>query len=840
MFEIRDIRIDSQISSAVTDNSAPEVSFALFSDIPDTFLKSAQVTVCGETLQCGYKQTGIKLPQLDWKPFTTYEITISAEDNHGEKAEKTVRFQTGRLGMLWDSKWITDKAYRFGKKISPTPMTFRRKFCIEKPIKRALITSTAMGIYELMLNGEKVGKDYFAPGFTCYQKNLQYQLYDVTEQLAQCNTLIAVVAGGWAVGRFTYESKNKITTDRQALLLELFLEYTDGSTEKIVTDENWEVTMGGNYQFACLYDGETYDATVDLETAPWKKADVTRLKFIPQMTVSNGNMVRRHEMLKPTHPFQNSEGEWIYDFGQNFAGVISLQIKGKQGQIIMVRHAEVLDGDKLFTKSLRTAKSTATYICKDGKQSYSPRLTYMGFRYIGITGIEPENVIVAAYALYSDFEQTGSFECSDKELNKLQSNILWAGKSNFVDIPTDCPQRDEKQGWTGDISIFAGTACYNFDLSRFLEKWLKDVRLEQGRGGGIPMVVPRQGSTPPVVATACWGDSCILVPWAEYLARGNTELLRRQYHSMKKFMKAVKFWASLYGSDDRKYIFKWLFQFGDWCAPEGGVKDWLARDKWMGTAYYANSARIMAQIAAILGETEDQKYYEDLHSKICRAFRNVLTDGHGKLKEEFQTGYVLPLYFQMEDGENRQEMADNLNRLVAENDYHLATGFPGTPYILFALADNGHADTAFRLLLQDTCPSWLYCVKMGATTFWEQWDAITPEGEIRDPSMNHYAYGAVGDFLYRRILGMEAIAGGYRKFRVKPLVGGGIAWAKGHTHTAYGKIEVGWYVEKDQFHIHVTVPVSTECELVIPSGKKHRITSGQHHYVEKLGKECSI
>ena len=840
MLEIRDIRIDSQINSAVTDNSAPEVSFALFSDVPDTFLRSAEVTVCGKTVRCGCRQAGIKLPQLDWKPFTAYEATVFAEDNHGEKAEKTVVFQTGRLGTPWDSKWITNNSYQFGKKVSPKPMTFRKKFRIEKPIKRALITSTAMGIYELMLNGEKVGEDYFAPGFTSYQKNLQYQLYDVTEQLAECNTLIAVVAGGWAVGRFTYESKNKITTDRQALLLELHIEYADGSTEKIVTDEKWEVTMGGNYQFACLYDGETYDATVDLETAPWKKADVTRLKFIPQMTVSNGNMVRRHEMLKPTHHFQNSEGEWIYDFGQNFAGVISLQIKGKQGQIITVRHAEVLDGDKLFTKSLRTAKSTATYICKDGKQSYSPRLTYMGFRYIALTGIEPENVIVAAYALYSDFEQTGSFACSNELLNKLQNNILWAGKSNFVDIPTDCPQRDERQGWTGDISIFAGTACYNFDLSRFLEKWLKDVRLEQGRGGGIPMVVPRHGNTPPVMALACWGDSCILVPWTEYLARDNTELLRRQYPCMKKFMNALKFWASLYGTGDRRFILKWPFQFGDWCAPQGYIKDWLGRGKWMGTAYYANSARIMSQIAAILGETEDQKYYEKLHRNICRAYWNVLTDGHGKLIEEFQTGYVLPLYFRMEDGELRQAMADNLNRLVVENACHLATGFPGTPYILFALADNGHADTAFRLLLQDTCPSWLYCVKMGATTFWERWNAITPEGEVRDPSMNHYAYGAVGDFLYRRILGMEAIAGGYRKFRVKPLLGGGITWAKGHTQTAYGKIEVSWYVEEDQFTINVTVPVSAECELVMPSGKKHRITSGQYHYSEKLGKECSV
>ncbi len=834
MLEIRDIRIENQKRTIITDNTAPEVSFSLYSDIPDTRLEAAEISVCGRKIPCGKQQTGIKLPLLNWKPFTSYEVTLGAEDNHGQRAEKIARFQTGRLGMLWDAKWITDMSYSFGKKVSPAPMTFRKAFAVRKPVKRAYITSIAMGIYELMLNGEKVGEDYFAPGFTSYKKNLQYQLYDVTDQLTDSNTLIAVVAGGWAVGRFTYDNINKITTDRQALLLELFVEYTDGTAEKIITDESWQVTRSGNYRFACLYDGETYDATVDLDAAAWKQADVTKLKFTPELTVSSGNMVKRQETMKPIHHFKNSDGEWIYDFGQNFAGVVALKINGQKGQTITVRHAEVLDGDKLYTKSLRTAKATATYICKDGLQTYSPRLTYMGFRYIGITGIKPENVEVEAYALYSGFAQTGSFQCSNELLNKLQSNILWAGKSNFVDIPTDCPQRDERQGWTGDISIFASTACYNFDLSRFLEKWLKDVRLEQGWGGGIPMVVPRHGNNPPIMALACWGDSCILVPWAEYLARGNTELLRRQYPSMKKFMKALRFWASLYGPGDRKFILKWPFQFGDWCAPQGYIKEWLARDKWMGTAYYANSAQVMAKIAAILGETEDQKYYENLHSNICRAFHNVLTDGKGKLYEEFQTGYVLPLYFQMEDGEIRQAMADNLNRLVVVNDYHLATGFPGTPYILFALADNGYADTAFRLLLQDTCPSWLYCVKMGATTFWEQWNAITPEGEVRDPSMNHYAYGAVGDFLYRRVLGLEPTEGGYRKFRVQPLLGGGITWAKGHTQTAYGTITVHWQIEDGQFMIHVDVPVSSKCELVMPSGAVVALTSGSHIYKEPL------
>lgn len=834
MLEIQDIRVENLSRGCVTDNSAPEVSFSLRSDIPGTFLRNAVIQLGDRVFPCGKEQTGIVLDGLDLKPFTSYVFSIHAEDNHGNRASETSAFQTGRRDLPWESKWITDKSCRIGKKESPAPMTFRKKFLIQKPMKRAFITSTAMGIYELELNGEKVGDTYFAPGFTSYKKNLQYQYYDVTAQLQEDNTLIATVAGGWAVGRFTYESKNQITTDRQALLLELFVEYADGSTEKIITDGTWDVTLQGNYLAADFYDGEVYDASIDRTTLQWRKADVVRLPFTPEITVSLGNPVARQETLMPIRHFRNSDGEEIYDFGQDFAGVVALQIRSVKGQTVTIRHAEALDGDKLYTASLRTAKAEITYICKDGDQFYSPRFTYMGFRYIGITGIEPEQLKVSAYVLHSDFEETGSFACSNNLLNKLQSNVRWSGKSNFVDIPTDCPQRDERQGWTGDISIFASTACYNFDLSRFLEKWLKDVRLEQGWGGGIPFVVPRQGSSTPVVATACWGDCCILVPWAEYLARGNKELLKRQYPCMKKFMKAVKFWAALYGPGDRKHIWKWLFQFGDWCAPEGYIKDWLARGKWMGTAYYANSAAIMAKIAQILGKADDQQYFQKLSGDICRAFRSILTDGHGKLTEEFQTGYVLPLYFGMEDGENREAMADNLNRLVVENDCHLSTGFPGTPYILFALADNGHRDTAFRLLLQDTCPSWLYCIKKGATTLWEQWNTITPDGQVRDPSMNHYAYGAVGDFLYRRVLGLEPLEGGYRSFRVKPIPGGGLTWAKGCVKTPFGKASVHWEIQDNLFSIRVEVPVSTNCELTMPSGNRMQLESGTHTICEEI------
>ena len=835
MLEIRNIQIDGKAGNR-TDHLEPELTFALESDVPGTSLAEASVTACGQTFDCGNDQTGFPLKGLALQPFTEYPLEIRVRDNHGQEAAAAASFRTGRWKLPWKASWITDKDYTFGKKQSPIPMTFRKHFSIQKPIRRAYITATAIGIYELKLNGEKVGNSYFAPGFTSYKKNLQYQFYDVTEQLVGSNTLIAVVAGGWAVGRFTYENKNKITAPRQAFLLELFIEYADGTAERIITDSRWEVTLQGNYRKACLYDGETYDASVDLKAVSWKRADAVRLPFRPEIALENSRVICR-EILHPVSHFENGDGETIYDFGQNFAGVVELELEGRWGQVVTVRHAEVLDGDKLYTASLRTAKAELRYICKDGKQVYSPRFTYMGFRYIAVQGIDPELLRVRALALSSDYEETGSFSCSDERINRLQSNIRWSGRSNFVDIPTDCPQRDERQGWTGDMAVFANTACYNFDLSRFLEKWLLDMRSEQSRGGGIPTVVPLHGCSTPVVATACWGDSCILVPWAEYLARGSTTLLRQQYPCMKRFLKAVKFWASLSGFGDRRYIWKWLFQFGDWCAPEGYIRDWMAKGKWIATAYYANSCAIMAQIAGILGEKEDAAYYSQLREKICTAFRNILTDGKGNLHEHFQTGYVLPLYFGMEQGENRKAMAANLNRLVAEKDYHLNTGFTGTPYLLFALADNGHVDTAYRVLLQDTCPSWLYCVKMGATTFWEQWNAITPDGKVRDPSMNHYAYGAVGDFLYRRVLGLEPTEGGYRHFRVKPVPGGGLRWAEGFTGTPYGKIQVRWEIQDGVFSVTVNVPVSATCQLVLPSGKEFELRSGVHHINEPFEKE---
>lgn len=843
MLNISQIKIGHTAQGCVTD-SRPNIRFALESDVPGESLKTAQIS-CGDWQVSTCDQLN-NIYGGEMKPFTCYTVHISAVGTSGERAEAEASFMTGRLDTPWQGKWITDNSYTFPDKESPVPMVFQKEFASPKKLSRAWVAATALGIYELELNGKKVGQDYFAPGFTSYAHQIQYQTYDITDLLTENNCIKAIVAGGWAAGSFGLQRKSHISCDRQALLCELHLEYADGSKEVVATDESWRVTQDSPFRLAEWYDGETYDACFDESKQSWKNADVTQPREEPKLLAQYGEPVRARQTLHPVSCTKAPSGEWIYDFGQNFSGVITFRVKnGKCGQKLVFRHAEVLGDGELFVKSLRTAKATATYICTDGEQTYSPRFTYMGLRYVGMTGAEPEDIELAAYVLHSDFETIGQFECSNALVNRLNENIRWGGLSNFVDIPTDCPQRDERLGWTGDIAVFASTACFNFDMSRFFDKWLLDLSAEQKESGALPMVIPQQGDTWPCMVTSCWGDSCVLVPWAEYLARGDLQLLRRQYPAMKKFLKGVKKWASVLSfTPNSRLIWQFPFHFGDWCAPDENIQQWTGKGKWVGTAYFANSCDIVAQIADLLGEPEDAAYYRDLRGKIIKAYREVFTDKNGKLKKEFQTGYVLPLHFGMTEGEETKAMTGNLVRLLRENDYRLATGFPSTPYLLFALSDNGYPDVAYDVLLQEECPGWLYEVKAGGTTIWERWDALRPDGSVNTGnlqsgkdtgdggmvSFNHYANGAVGDWLYRRVAGIEAISGGYQEFRVAPLPGGGLTYAKAEIVTPFGKAVSDWKLEDGQFKIEVQVPVSTTCHLTLPDGTQKLLGSGKHSF----------
>lgn len=851
MLKISHLKTDNLESNCITDNYNPVFSFSLESDKADVRLESA-VIKCNGWSFCTKEQIGISYMGEPLEPFSTYKVTVEAVDNYGEKASSEMTFETGRLNAPWSADWITDAEYHFKeKKVSPIPMYFKKRLKLSKQeIKRVRLYSTALGIYELKINNKKIGKDYFAPGFTSYKNQIQYQVYDITKDITDDNELLAIVSGGWAVGSFIFTRKNRITAKRQAFLCEIIIEYKNGNIEVIGTDDTWEVAENGNYKMADFYDGETYDATIDLNKIQWRKAKKEKLRISPKLIATYGPLTRAHETFKPVNIYKAKSGTIVYDFGQNFAGVINAVINGKKGQTIVFKHAEVLLDGELFTLPLRSAKATATYICKEGNQTYSPCFTYMGFRYVGVMGIEEKDLELSAFALYSDIPVIGNLKCSNDMLNKLQSNIVWSGKSNFVDIPTDCPQRDERMGWTGDVAIFASTACFNFDMRRFLDKWLKDLRSEQTRGGGIPNAIPAHGfgfpTTMPKKAVAFWGDACIFVPWALYLAYGDLFILKKMYPVMKKYIKACKFWAGLFSFGKKRYIWNDIpsMQFGDWLAPDiKKMSGWQARCKWTGTAVLAYSSELLSKIAGILGEYRDSRYYLSLSKKVKDAYISVLTDGKGKLLSEFQTAYVLPLHFNIFPEGQRKKAAENLVKLIQDNDYCIGTGFPGTPYVLFALADNGYVEEAYKMLLNEKCPSWLFQVKAGGTTIWERWDALKEDGTMNlgaedgthgMVSFNHYAYGAVGDFLYRRVLGIETIQPGFKFFKIEPILGGGLTFAKGSIITSYGKIACSWKIEEDEFTIEIEVPVGTTCSVILPDKTVKQTGSGNYSFSCKL------
>ena len=766
----------------------------------------------------------------------------------------TLTLQDLKTEHTFTGKWITDKSIPVDKKKSPVPMTVRKVVSARKKLSRAMLYVTAVGNYFVTLNGEKLTDEMLAPGYTSYAHVLQYQAYDVTERLNETNELEAVVSGGWAVGYFGFMGSARAFAPRQLFRCDLVLDYADGSTETVATDNSWQISTEGAYSVAGLYEGVVYDARRNAANIPWKNADEAEWKHHPALRLTYGALAHRQELLHPIEQHPSKRGGTIYDFGQNCSAVVCLHIKkAEAGQIIRVRHAEVLVDGEIFTSNLRKAEASVTYICREGEQFFTPELTTMGFRYARVQGIAPENLEITAQVVSSLDQPSGGFSCSNEKLNQLQRNIQWGARSNFVDIPTDCPQRDERMGWTGDIAVFASTACFNFDTARFFDKWLLDVIHDQGRGGGIPLVVPAGDLAVPPFATAGWGDCASLVPWAQYWKDGDRKLIERQYESIKKLLHAEKFWAGLFSFGQNRSIWKWPFQFGDWLSPGEGQKEWSRKGTWIATAYYFNTAHIAAELAETLGKEKDAASFRALMKKIEDAYRTVFTDGKGRLHEEFQSGYICPIHFGMLTEGERQTMGERLAALAEQNGYKIATGFLGTPYLLFALSDTGHTETAYKVLLNEECPGWVYAVNHGATTIWERWDALLPDGTVNlsndqagggsassadfDPedqsapsmtSFNHYAYGAVGDWLYRRVAGLEALEPGWKRFRVKPLPGGGLTWAEAHTETPYGRVAARWEIKDGSFTLTVEVPEGTISEAALPDGTTKTLPAGMH------------
>lgn len=772
---------------------------------------------------------------------TRYYWQVRVKDNHGNtSAWSNVQFwQTGLKAGDWTAQWISVN----DRDTSARSPLFRKEFAVKKKIRSALVYITAKGLYEANINGRRIGDGYFAPGWTSYKDHLQYQVYDVTNALKNgANAIGATLGNGWYKGRIGFGGQRNFYGDTRALLMQLEIEYTDGSKESINTDNSWK-TAYGPIMASDIYDGEIYDARMEkpgwsaagyAEDASWTNVRILE-KGPEQLVGMSGPMVKKHEHFKALKVFKTPKGETVVDFGQNLVGWVAIRAKGPAGTKITLSHAEVLDKEgNFYITNLRSAKAQNIYILKENTdQVFEPHFTFQGFRYVKVEGypgeLSAENL--GAVALYSDMAVTGKFSTSHPLLNQLQHNIQWGQRGNFLDVPTDCPQRDERLGWTGDAQAFANTAAYNMDVIGFFTKWLKDLKADQQPGGLVPHVIPNVlGANDG--ASAGWADVSTIIPWDMYVAYGDKGLLEAQYESMKKW---VGFMTSKAGNN----LWNTGFHFGDWLfyRPDDDNDGRAAvTDKYLiAQTFYAHSTQLLINAAQVLGKKEDVDKYTTLLRNIKDAFMKEYMTSTGRLVSSTQTAYVLALQFDMLPENLRASAAERLVKNIKDYKNHLTTGFLGTPYLCHVLTRFGHINVAYDLLMQETYPSWLYPVKMGATTIWERWDGIKPNGTFQTPDMNsynHYAYGAIGDWMYRNMAGINSdpAAPGYKKIRIAPKPGGGITSTSGELNTPYGWVTSSWKIEDGLFKLDVQVPANTNATVVLPSAEEKEIGSGSYHF----------
>ena len=725
----------------------------------------------------------------------------------------------------WAAHFVAPSWEEDSTRPQPGPL-LRREFELRAGVKQARLYVTALGVYEAQINGVVVGDHVMAPGWTSYHHRLRYQTFDVTSLLHQgLNAIGAMLGDGWFRGRLGFGGgHSNLYGDRIALLAQLEVGYTDGTTETVKTDSNWRAALGP-IQVNDIYDGETYDAR--LECPGWSApgymdstwAGVKLLEWdLSRLFAPYSPPVRRTQMVAPVTINRSPSGRTLVDFGQNLVGRLRLTVRGAAGQTITLRHAEVLEGGELCTRPLRFAKATDRYTLKgEGTEIWEPRFTFHGFRYAEIEGWPGElnRQDLCAVVCHSALERTGWFECSDPLINRLHENVIWSMRGNFFDIPTDCPQRDERLGWTGDIQVFSPTASYLYDAAGFLSSWLADLAAEQKASGSVPFVVPSvmPMSNPPAAA---WGDAAVFIPWVLYQRFGDVKILADQFESMRSWVDQVAWLAG------ESYLWDKGFQFGDWldpAAPPDNPGDARTPGFLVASAYFARSAELLGQAASLLGRKEEAEHYLALAGEVRRAFNREYVTPSGRLLSDAATAYALALEFALlPDEAQRQHAGQRLAAIIRAAGYHISTGFVGTPLICDALCNVGQSETAFRLLTQRDCPSWLYPVTMGATTIWERWDSMRADGSINPGEMtsfNHYALGAVADWLQRVVGGLAPAAPGYRKLAIRPMPGSFTRASARHI-TPYGMAACKWSIEAEKITVEVEVPPNTTASVTLP------------------------
>lgn len=766
-----------------------------------------------DSIHVPYRGTPLKSRQRVF-----WQVRYWDENDHPSRWSETAHFELGLLSREdWKAKWIQPRTPSDPKKESVACLL--RRFKVNKKVAAARLYVTARGLFELELNGSRVGSDYFANGWTSYHKRLDTLTYDVTGRLQKGdNTLYVKLASGWYAGRLVWQNQVGVYGKTPELLLQMEIFFTDGSSKTVVSDEHWKAAWDGPIVSSSIYDGEHYDARK--QTAEWEAVKADSDPGTALLTPKPFAPVRITQTLDAKQITEPQPGRFVFDLGQNIVGWARINIPVIKDQTVTVRFAEMLNRDgTLYTENYRSAKSTDTYTAaQSGTIEWEPTFTFHGFRYVELSGLpadsNPKKNWVTGVVLHTDMRKMGTFESSHSLLNQLHSNIVWGQRGNFLDIPTDCPQRDERLGWTGDAQVFCATSMFNYDCHAFWKSWLGSMRDDQMPDGRIPHVIPDvlgQSGSPG------WQDAAAIIPWQVYIRTGDTELLAQNFEMMEKLV-------GWYRSQSTGGLIAEIEAFGDWLQPYAETIKGDTPASLIGTAFYAHSARILADSARILKRDEDAKRYAAEADFVKQAFAKQYFDAEMKLQNapETQTGYLLAIAFDLIAPDDRKKAAAHLVRLVSDADNHLRTGFLGTPYIVNVLDQMGYTDLAYELLFKETYPSWFYSIHQGATTIWERWNSYSHEngfGDVAMNSFNHYAYGAVGQWMVERIAGLspDPQQPGYKHFYIQPHPGDPLTWARAEYQTPYGKAVSGWKKTADGLTLEATVPPNTTATLVIPA-----------------------
>ena len=730
------------------------------------------------------------------------------------KVQKVSLPENGEIDLA--NRKVAKKASK-AKRYLPAPY-LRKQFDVTAPVKRAMIYATAQGFFELHLNGQRVSDEFFMPGWTDYRKRIYYRSYDVTDMLSKGpNALGAILGDGWFRGNISNKGQNQYGKVIR-LMTQLHIDYADGRSEIIPSDKSWKASFGPILE-SDMQAGETYDARREIpgwarsgfDASDWAAVD-SGSTIQPMIQAYPGVPVRKTEELPTVKLTEATPGAYVFDLGQNFSGWIRLKVKGNAGDQVVMRFGEMLNADgSVYTANLRSARATDTYILKGGgEEVWEPRFTFHGFRYVQINGLsgKPTPDMVTGIVIHSDAAMTSSFECSNPMLNQLHRNIVWGQRSNYLEVPTDCPQRDERLGWTGDTQVFIRSGCYNQDVASFFTKWIVDL-MDTQKAAGI------FGNQAPVFhgyGSPAWADAGVICPWTIYRVYGDVRMIDKNYDAMARFI--------------------------DYCekkglkGPGGGFGDWLAvgsktpKDL-ISAAYFGYTTSMMIEIADELGKKDDAAKYRKLFEAICAHFQKSFVKADGKIAGDSQTGYCLALHFNLLTATQREQAAAHLVDRIKAKDGHLSVGFVGVSILLPTLTEIGRSDLAYQLIQNKTYPSWGYSIEQGATTIWERWNSYTKDkgfGNVGMNSFNHYAYGACSEWMFRSMLGIDTDGVGFKKIVMKPEMGEGITWAKGHYDSIHGRIGSDWKRDSDQFRWKISVPANTTATVYVPAKASSGVT----------------